>query len=71
MKNAKKKTLVSDWVAAGAGEGEIAFSCVGRRNPAFTDCDYAGGGLFRLNPIKVVMPDGGISETFDFYRGEK
>jgi len=55
---------VSDWLAAGATEGEVAFSCVGRHRPgakdAFADgdnslgCTYAGGGLFRMNPVQVV-----------------
>lgn len=55
---------VQDWKDAGAGEGEVAFSCVGRHldNPhhAFQQgkqpCNYAGGGLIRLNP--VVVQDG-------------
>lgn len=50
-----------DWLNLGAGEGSVAFSCVGRQMPeaapAFSKgkqpCTYAGGGLFRLNPICV------------------
>lgn len=54
---------VKDWKAIGATEGEVAFSCVGRHmdksREAFTEkkqsgpCNYAGGGLFRLNPVEV------------------
>lgn len=65
---------VKDWKNAGASEGEIAFSCVGRRlnteneiwNKNGGPCNYAGGGLFRLNPVKVVLEDGHIRETFAF-----
>jgi hypothetical protein len=51
-----------DWKKAGAGEGSIAFSCIGRwiegSRAAFEGkgkgpCTYAGGGLFGLNPIEV------------------
>lgn len=53
---------VADWKRVGAGEGEVAFSCVGRHiasaKQAFEEngtgpCTYAGGGLFRLNPVTV------------------
>ena len=64
-----------DWQAAGAPEGAIAFSCVGRYDesvPAETvkanafknaggPCNYAGGGLFGLNPVRVEGLD-----VFDF-----
>jgi hypothetical protein len=50
---------VNDWLA-------VAFSCVGRWLPEARDafasktipgpCNYAGGGLFRLNPV-TVGPD--------------
>ncbi len=63
---------VQDWRAAGASDGEIGFSCIGRRmqdpgrygNKA--PCDYAGGGLFRLNPVRVQYPDGNVVEMFEF-----
>lgn len=55
-----------DWVTAGGDKARnmIAFSCIGRLtiNPkkAFGNdkrkkgpCDYAGGGLFTVNPIQV------------------
>ena len=52
---------VQDWKDAGAPEGAVAFSCVGRYLPRCSDaftygvgpCNYAGGGLFGLNPIDV------------------
>jgi hypothetical protein len=58
-------TSVDDWFKAGASEGEIAFSCVGRHvkdaREAFGKgpgpCNYAGGGLFKLNPVTVVNGD--------------
>jgi hypothetical protein len=69
-----------DYAAAGAGKGCVGFSCIGRWMPkcdrAFDyvrkngeakkgPCDYAGGGLFRLNPIHVK--DGFREhEFFDF-----
>lgn len=66
---------IQDWKDAGASEGEVAFSCVGRRtkDPAKAfgggkkkgPCDYAGGGLFRVNPVHVEY-DGGVRETFEF-----
>jgi hypothetical protein len=59
----KHVAAASDWRDAGAPEGAVAFSCVGRWTPnprdAFTNdntpgpCNYAGGGLFRLNPVPV------------------
>lgn len=64
---------VADWKAAGATDGEIAFSCIGRRvgpaREAFGEgvgpCDYAGGGLFRLNPVHVAYGERTV-EVFDF-----
>jgi hypothetical protein len=63
-----------DWQTAGAKEGEVAFSCVGRRiggKDAFDrtgpgPCNYAGGGLFRLNPVRVIDEQGGIHQVFAF-----
>ena len=51
----------------------IAFSCVGRwvDEPASgfdtssSPCDYAGGGLFRLNPVTVTL-DGKNHQRFEF-----
>jgi hypothetical protein len=65
-----------DWKAAGATEGAVAFSCVGRwiegSKKAFEEkgigpCTYAGGGLFRLNPVRVLVPGKSEAhELFDF-----
>ncbi|MFH1609603.1 MAG: VVA0879 family protein, partial [Candidatus Bipolaricaulota bacterium] len=70
----------ADWRAAGATGGEVAFSCIGRHvegsAEAFVDrgkgpCTYAGGGLFRLNPVEVVDEKGGIHEVFAFSTKEE
>lgn len=59
----KKVTSIKEWKEAGASENEVAFSCVGRhikgcKGEIFDrkggPCNYAGGGLFRLNPVTVV-----------------
>jgi hypothetical protein len=51
-----------EWIDAGAPQNAVGFSCIGRwagaKREAFGGkgpgpCDYAGGGLFRLNPVKV------------------
>ena len=69
-----------DYYDAGAPSAAVAFSCVGRwrkdaqdamtASPAFTTgarpCNYTGGGLFRLNPVIVVMDDGSESQAFEF-----
>ncbi|TCT21176.1 VVA0879 family protein [Thiobaca trueperi] len=64
-----------DWKDAGAPPNAVAFSCVGRWLPtareAFADaghgpCNYAGGGLFRLNPLHVRREDGQIEPVFAF-----
>lgn len=55
---------VQDYKDAGAPATAVAFSCVGRWTLATREafakgegpCDYAGGGLIRLNPLTV---DGG------------
>jgi len=63
---------VKEWKDAGAPEGAVAFSCIGRYTGSTKElgekpgpCNYAGGGLFRLNPIKVER-DGKITEVFEF-----
>lgn len=54
----------AEWKAAGAPPGTWAFSCIGRWYPAGSvrpalegtgpgPCTYAGGGLFKLNPVEV------------------
>ncbi len=69
---------VKDWKDAKAPEGAVGFSCVGRylqkledgEQAAFKNkggpCNYAGGGLFKLNPITVVAEDGAEHAMFDF-----
>ena len=62
----KHVASVRDWKEAGAPEGSVAFSCVGRWIEGSRDafgssskgpCTYAGGGLFKLNPIPVEHED--------------
>ncbi|MBK6616387.1 VVA0879 family protein [Ottowia sp.] len=70
---------VEDWKSAGASEGEVAFSCVGRHSTEEHKaakavfgrqggpCNYAGGGLFKLNPVAVDFGDNeGPRMTFEF-----
>lgn len=63
-----------DYRSAGAPDTAIAFSCVGRWKGDSSDafkpegkgpCNYAGGGLFRLNPITVTAADS-THHVFDF-----
>lgn len=64
---------VQDWKDAGAEQGEVAFSCVGRNKSHPKEmgdktgdyCNYAGGGLFRINPVHIIMEEG-TRENFDF-----
>ena len=60
-----------EYLAAGAPEGAVGFSCIGRwmdgARSAFGGsgpgpCDYAGGGLFGLNPVHVI----GAGDFFEF-----
>lgn len=72
----KHIATVQDYVDTGAPEGAIGFSCIGRYQAqvprdAFLEkgpgpCNYAGGGLFRLNPVTVEMPDGVEHHVFAF-----
>lgn len=66
---------VQDWKDAGAPEGAVAFSCVGRwhgGDPEKTfmkqggPCDYAGGGLIGINPVAVFRENGIFSRVFEF-----
>ena len=73
---------VQDWKDAGAPMQSAAFSCVGRWagvNPKTAKgdigpngiegngpCNYAGGGLFQLNPVVVIDPDGVEMKAFAF-----
>jgi hypothetical protein len=61
---------VEDWKNAGAPETAVAFSCIGRwlPNPQSIfekpgPCNYAGGGLFGLNPVRI---EGRPSAVFSF-----
>jgi len=64
---------VQDYKDAGAPEGAIAFSCLGRflgkKHEAFqkgkSPCNYAGGGLFRINPV-TIKECGYTYHLFDF-----
>lgn len=66
----------TQWMLAGAPNGAIAFSCVGRweavRSDAFSGkpgpCNYAGGGLIGLNQVEVRMEDGSVQHLFEFDR---
>lgn len=63
----------ADYQAAGAPEGAVGFSCVGRWAGAKRDafrggpgpCDYAGGGLFCINPVKIRTSEGDIHWMFE------
>lgn len=53
---------VQDWHDAGADEDIVAFNCIGRSLPERSEafggkgtgpCNYTGGGLFNINPIRV------------------
>jgi len=55
---------LKDWMDAGAPESAAAFSCLGRWTGADRQafgggkkkgpCNYAGGGLFKLNPVAIT-----------------
>lgn len=65
---------VQDWKDAGASENAVAFSCVGRYTDSTKEifdktggpCNYTGGGLFGLNPVKVVEDGGHTTDVFAF-----
>jgi hypothetical protein len=71
---------IQDWKDAGAERAAIAFSCVGRWQGSERQmgeeggpCNYAGGGLIRLNPVIVCVldVDGNVVEehqVFEFAR---
>lgn len=54
---------IRGWKDAGATDGQVAFSCIGRNLPGKPSemlsgdierpCNYAGGGLIGLNPIQI------------------
>ncbi len=66
---------VADWIEAKAPEEAVAFSCIGRWTGAPGSntfgraggpCQYAGGGLFKLNPVLVVDENGKDHQVFAF-----
>lgn len=71
---------VQDWVNEGESidSGKIAYSCVGRLRGTATEifpsgpgpCNYAGGGLFQLNPVEVEYPNGNKVGMFEFAASE-
>lgn len=74
----KAVIAVEEWVRVAAPTA-IAFSCIGRYLPEAkgtifnkkSPCDYAGGGLFQLNPVIVVDEEGKEHTMFDFATEEK
>ena len=70
---------VQDWKNAGAPSSAVAFSCVGRwtegakefGSPGPGPCNYAGGGLFRLNPVMVTGDHGKQHGLFEFADAER
>lgn len=68
---------VRDWKNAGAHSTSAGYSCIGRwlgsKQEIFTKqggpCNYAGGGLFRLNPVIVVHEGGEETPVFEFAPG--
>ncbi len=65
----------ADYREAGAPDGAVGFSCIGRYLPGPRDafggegpgpCNYTGGGLFPLNPIIVVDERGVEHVMFAF-----
>lgn len=70
---------VKDYREAGASSDAVAFSCVGRWLKAKDDktfgrkggpCNYAGGGLIKLNPVTVTDEDGKSHSVFAFAPAE-
>jgi len=59
---------------AGAPATAMGFSCVGRWTGSKKQigtktggpCNYAGGGLFKLNPVEVELEDGTTTGAFEF-----
>ena len=58
---------VQDWFDAGAPESAVAFPCVGRWTGATATifqkpgpCNYAGAGLFCINPVKIEGRSHGV-----------
>lgn len=82
----KHRQTVQNYKDAGAPQGAVAFSCVGRWLPGGPEgqppkkafpweegkgpCDYAGGGLFGLNPVIVLDANGVERNIFAFAEPE-
>jgi hypothetical protein len=78
----KHVASVEDWKNAGAPQDSAGFSCIGRWAGVNKEkakgnfgpngvagkgpCNYAGGGLFKLNPVTVFDPDGHEMQCFAF-----
>lgn len=70
-------TMAKEWDEAGASNS-IAYACIGRftkaNRKAFGTtedkregpCNYTGGGLLQLNPVRVRMDSGELDRVFDF-----
>ena len=83
----KTAQTANDFIQAGLTKEEasnsIANECIGRFLPEKQKaigekkiikgkpCNYAGYGLFKLNPIEVIMDYGRKISAFDFADGEK
>lgn len=83
----KTPQTAQDFINAGVPEADaktsIAVECIGRWLPnsekAFGEkkrkkgvpCNYAGYGLFKLNPVPVLFEDGTVFNAFDFYEDKK
>jgi hypothetical protein len=67
---------VAEYKAVGADDA-IGYSCIGRWTGAKRDafgkgpgpCNYAGGGLIRINPVRVVLEDDAVF-MFELARSE-
>lgn len=66
---------VIEYKNAGATEGQVGFSCIGRYLGAGDEhtfrksggpCNYAGGGLIGINPVTVIFPNGKKVNVFEF-----
>lgn len=72
----KHVATVQDYKDAGAPVTAVAFSCVGRwsgaKREAFLSgggdgpCNYAGGGLFSISPVRVITEEGKEINVFEY-----
>lgn len=62
-----QRQTIGEMISAGMPESMFAFSCIGRALNSEVElgkptqghgCNYAGGGLFKLNPVTVTLPAG-------------